>query len=209
MKIITREFTARERALLIILSLIIVALAYYIAVDAPVRSGIQAARTESEALETQVAVIQSRVDEIDRMRQEMDAQAAGGEIVSRMPSYSGEKEEVDFLHGTLGGTTDYYIGFNQVTREGDQIRRDFSLQYRSADFQSAVEVMRRLERSDIRCLIDDVSVNPADDSKGIASGGAVQVSCTATFYETMHGGVPDRELPEDSLAGEDGEEAGE
>mgnify|MGYP002624356463 CR=1 FL=1 len=197
-----KQFTFREKVLMAILGLLIAGLVYYIAVDTPVRNGIRSAETQSEALQVQIAAVQAKLDETQRMEKEIKKRLKEGDQISRMPGYNAENKEVQVLHDTLGNTLDYYIGVDQVTREGDQIRRFFSLQYRADSYQSAIEVMRRLEQSPIRCLIDDVAVNPAGESKSI-NDGEVQVSCTATFYETMHGGEPDRELPEDSLAEEE------
>lgn len=195
MKLITREFTPREKFLLLVLSALLLVLVYYLAVDSPVRSGIEAARAEEASLKEQVARVNARLADIDLMEQELKEAEAEGRLLSRMPSYSGEKKEVDFLHNTLAGTLDYYIGFDEVTREGDQIRRNFSLQYKCPGYDSAEEVMRRLEQSRIRCLIGDVAITPAGDRSSISGQGPVQVNCTATFYETMQGGTWDRELP--------------
>lgn len=198
MKIITREFTQRERALLLVLSVLLLVLVYYLLVEAPVTSGIAAAKIEEETLKQQVAIVNARLEDIGKMEQELEEAEAQGKLLSRMPSYSGEKKEVDFLHEILAGTLDYYIGFDNLTREGDQVRRNFSLQYKCSDYQAAEEVMRRLEQSRIRCLIGDVAITPAGDFSDIVHQGPVQVNCTATFYETMQGGTPDRKLPEDT-----------
>ena len=204
MKVLNRRFTPRERALLFVLALILVALVYFVAVDNPVRTGLQTARIEQDSLEIQVLAVENRVMEIFQMQRELDEMEQRGEVVSRMLSYNGENREIDFLHTTLADTLDYYIGFNQVTREGDLIRREFSLQYRAASYDAAVAVMRKLEESRIRCLVGDVSMNPASDVRTISGGGQVMVNCSATFYETMEGSKPDRELPPDTAQGDQG-----
>jgi hypothetical protein len=130
---------------------------------------------------------------------------ANGLAKTRMPSYNAGKEEVDFMNDTLKDTIDYYIGFNDLTREGDQIRRNFSLQFKSANYKAAQKVLKKIEGSKIRCLIGDISVTPVESDQTI-SDGEVQVSCTATFYETLQGGKADKELPPDSLAAQEAAE---
>ena len=200
MKRMAREFTLRERSLLLLLGVICVCLAYYLMVDSPVRTGIKTARAGAESLRTQLSAVEKSLEDTYAMSKDMESMAESGR--SRMPSYNAENEEVDFLHQVLEATSDYYIGFSGVTRDGDLVRREISLQYRSDSYKQAVNVLKRLEASDIRCLIGDMTVTPAADDTtgtGIASGPVV-VSCTATFYETMHDGTPDRELPEEEAA---------
>lgn len=200
MKLLTKDLSGRDRVLAIILGIVIVLMLYYLAVDRPVRSGLKEASAEKKELEAQLEDIEYQIEEIKSMKSELSNLSQNGAVVSRMPSYNGEKREVNFLHTTLENTLDYYIGFNNVTREGDQIRRDFSLRFKAKDYLSSIEVMRQLEKSKIRCLIGDVSVSSAGDSGIITNQEPVQVSCTATFYETMQGGKEDRELPPDSAA---------
>ena len=197
MKIISRDFTAREKFLLLVLSILIIVLLYYNLVDAPVRNGLGLANAERDALTVQVAAVNQRISNIEHMIDEIDQMRDSGRVVSKMPSYNAGKREINFLHTTLGLTQDYYIGFNDLSRNGDQIRRNFSLQYRTSNFNEAVEIMRSLEQSNIRCLIDDVTVTPMEN-RGNVMTGPVQVTCTATFYETMYGGKADAELPADA-----------
>ncbi len=197
MKTLTREFTPRELVLLAVFGCIIIALAYYLLVDSPVRSGIASAKADKEALESQVAVIESELSNMQAWQDEMDLLEQNGHPSSYMPSYNASKEELDFLNATLAGALDYYIGFTQITRQGNQIRRSFALNYSATDYNAAVKVISDLENSRIRCLVGDFSVVPFENSESLMNG-PVSVTATATFYETMQGGVEDMELPEDT-----------
>lgn len=202
MKVLTREFSQRERFLLAVLGLIILGLVYYLAVDQVVRDGISAADIEIESLQVQVEEINKTVANLDEMESEMDKLEESGKTLTRMPSYSGNTEEVKFLHDTLRPTGEYNVEFADLTREGYQIRRQFSLSYKCENYASAVEVMRSLESSDIRCIIDNITVeNPDGDNEynGNILANPVEVKCTATFFETMEGAVEDKDLPVDSL----------
>ncbi|MBQ7677070.1 MAG: type II secretion system protein M [Lachnospiraceae bacterium] len=197
MKTLTREFTFRERVLLLIFGAIIVALVYYLLVDEPVRSGIKAANSNKEALLVQVAAVEQQLNNMHLWQQEMEHLEENGRPQSYMPSYNYSNGELDFLNATLAGTLDYYIGFNEITREGDQIRRSFALNFSSPSYPSAVEVIAALENSKTRCLVGDFSIMPYENGSSLSTG-AVTVNATATFYETMYGGKEDAELPPDS-----------
>ncbi|MBR1627975.1 MAG: hypothetical protein IJ679_01745, partial [Lachnospiraceae bacterium] len=159
-------------------------------------------KQQVNALQIERDTINLKVAEIHGMESEMQDLKAKGVVASRMPSYNASNEELDFLHLILGATSDYYIDFTDVTREGDQIRRNFSLQYRTSNYKTALQVLDQLENSEIRCRIGDLSVSPSGESNNIMNG-PVQVSVQATFFETMQGGEADAELPEDSAVNEE------
>lgn len=196
MKTLAREFTLRERVLLLILGAIIIAMVYYLLVDEPVRSGIKSANASKEALAVQAAAVEQQLTNMHTWQAEMDKLEGNGRPNSFMPSYNYSNEELDFLNETLAGTLDYYIGFNEITREGEQIRRSFALNFSSPGYQAAVEVIAALENSKVRCLVGDFSIFPYENGTSLMSG-PVTVNATATFYETLHGGKEDAELPPD------------
>lgn len=190
-----REFKESEKALLIVLAIILCGSIYYLAVDRPVRKGVNEADAQIQTLSAERDAALATMMEISAMEAEMSRLEAAGEEVSMMPSYNSSKTELEFLNNTLSGASDYYIGFSEVTRDGDQIRRGFSLQYRAKDYDAAEKILNDLESSPIRCVIGDLSVSPVEG--GSVKEARIQVSAAATFFETMVGGTPDNELPED------------
>ena len=194
-----RVFNKKEGVILAILVILILGWVYYLTVDVPVRSGIREARQETEALETEAMAAEARVENVRYMLANREAQGEDGYSDSYIPSYNASNAELDFLNDTLSHAEDYYIGFSNLTREGDLIRRSFSLQYRASSYEAAMRILKQVEDSENRCLISDYSVTPAEDSASILSG-KVQVSCQATFYETMFEGKEDADLPEDPTA---------
>jgi hypothetical protein len=114
----------------------------------------------------------------------------GTKKASRMESYNNSKAETSFLSSILQSTKNYSIAFSDVTRNGNQIRRSFTLQYTTNTYREAENVMDRLCQGEYRCLISDVNCN-------LNAQGMTTISLTATFYETMVGGTPDSGLPKD------------
>lgn len=190
MKIMSRNFTRAEKLLLLLLALILVALFYYKLVDQNVRSSIASSNAEKQSLETELMAVQARVRNLEKMQKEVNALTGSGEA-SRMESYNNSKAEVAFLNDILSEAGDYSVQFSEVTRNGDQIRRAFTLQYKTTTYRAAEDIMKKLCSGEYRCLIGDVNCTIAED-------GATTVRMMATFYETMVGGTPDAALPEDS-----------
>ena len=192
MKIMSRDFTRNEKILIVILALILLGLAYYQFVDKTVRGSIVNAQSEASMLETELAAAQARLAAAQQVKNSMDELEASGQK-SWMGSYNNSKAEVAFLNTILADTLQYSVTFSNVTRTGDQIRRSFTLEYRTDSYASAHEIMARLSQSHDRCLVSDASCSMEND-------GTVVVRQAATFYETMVGGAPDAGLPADSAA---------
>lgn len=202
MKTLNRELSTNEKILLGILVIIIVAAAYYLAVFRPVSESLKQSKIEKTNLEEELMLTEARAMQISDMKDEVGRMEKSGHVMSGMPSYNAGKQEIDFLNSTLAEeTSDYYVGFTQITRESNQIRRNFSLSFSADNYAAAEKIIDSLENSDIRCLIGDMVVVPGDDEEELFSG-PVEVNCVATFYETMYGGVEDSDLPEDSAKAE-------
>lgn len=190
MKVFSRDFTRKEKALLLFLSLLMVGLAYYRFVDMNVRETIEKANAEADNLRIELQTLQARVTLLRNLQAQLDAMEEEGEL-SYMPSYNSVKEEVAFLNEVLASTEKYSISFADVTRSGAQIRRSFTLQYTVPDYVEAEEILRKLCDYKNRCLVGDIRCSISDTEE-------VTISAAATFYETMVGGTVDAGLPEDS-----------
>lgn len=199
MKVLSRDFTFKEKILLLILVLILLAMAYYLFVDQPIRTSMATAKAEKETLELELATVNAQVASLNRMRNELEEIQAGG-TASRMPSYNNSEAELDLLNNVLMGTTRYTAAFSNVTRSGDQIRRNFTLQFSAPNYKSVEEIISQLEESPYRCLLGDVTCS----LRGGDENSEVNVNATATFYETLVGGVADSGLPEEKEANTSG-----
>ncbi len=200
MKILSRDFTLAERILLVLLSVVLLGLLYYQFVDQPVRTSISSARTERDSLQMELDTVTAQVNQLSSMQSELD-QLKTQDNVNRMASYNNSKAELALLNDALRAANTFAISFADVTRDGNQIRRNFSLQFTASDYATMKQIFSDLTNGPYRCLIGDIScsVNNQNDVTGLS------VSATATFYETMVGGTPDAGLPADTSAEPDQE----
>ncbi len=192
MKIMSREFTRTEKILILVLVIILLGLGYYRFIFVESRTAIRSAQSEEEMLQEQIDSLEQKLVYLQSMQSSMDELEENGNL-SWMGSYNNSAEELKFLNDILADTKSYSISFANLTRTGDQIRRSFSLQYTTADYEDAQKIMKELSNGDNRCLIGDVRCT-------INTDGSVVMSQSATFYETMVGGVADAALPADSAA---------
>lgn len=196
MKVLSRDFTLRESILIAVLGVILVVLFYYQFVDQPVRTAIRSAEAEKQSLQVELEAVQAKVAQVEAMSSELESIEASGKK-SRMESYNNSKAELALLNDILESTENYSISFSSVTRDGDQIRRAFSLQFVAKDYATVEKILAELAKSPYRCLVGDISCSGGIE---VGTGSQVSVGTTATFYETMVGGTPDGGLPADTAA---------
>ena len=199
MKALSRDFTIKEKVLLLFLCLVLVGLAYYQFVDRPVREALAAAQAEADSLTVELTAVEAKLTRMRNMRDEVEDITAGG-TASEMGSYNNSKEEIALLNDILQAADQYTITFSEVTRDGDQIRRNFALQVTAESYEAMETMLSRLYASHYRCLIGDIRCSaPQRNINGILDG-RISVNATATFFETLVGGVPDAGLPADEAA---------
>ena len=189
MKLMSRNFSTKEKVLLILLAVMLLGLIYYKLVYSRLHTAVVNAQSEASSVQSELEVAQMRLARIKKMEREMDGYKSTG-MIAKMGSYNNSKPETAFLNTVLSGVNDYSISFEEVTRDGDQIRRNFTLQYKTSSYAEAEKIMKDLTSGEYRCLISDVNCS-------VDSGGVVTVSLIGTFYETMVGGTPDSALPKD------------
>ena len=202
MKRLSRDFTRGEKALLLLLALVLLGLTYYLVVDRPVRAALESARAEKEAIRTELTTLQGRIARMEKMEQELKAIQANP-TVSQMGSYNNSKAELDFLNDLLDETDEYNVAFTGVTRDGDQVRRNFNLNFAVQDFTTAERLLKKIYGCNMRCLLNDINYsktrtyyNSADRLRYARDYyERVNINATATFYETMVGGTADAGLP--------------
>ena len=97
MKGLSREFSTREKVLLMIPILIILAALYYIFVHDPVSSGIKDADLQAQMMEDELVVLRARVSQVMQMQSEMKELESDSTESGYMPSYSAGKDELHFL----------------------------------------------------------------------------------------------------------------
>lgn len=196
MKLLSRDFTTKEKILVGVLILILLGFAYYQFLYQPVQERIEAAKSQQQTLQTELDGLNAKIAALEKMQREIDDIIASGSV-SVMPSYNSSKEETTLLNDILADASQFAISFSNVKRDGDQIRRTVSLQYTTYDYKLSEWVLQQLTESGYRCLLGDVRFAVGEtrlvDTNEMNT--IVRVNATATFYETMVGGTVDAGLP--------------
>ncbi len=191
----TKSFTTREKIILTFLILLLIGICYYQFFDKPIRNSLDKASSEANAIKTELASVNLKIADLQKMKDEIDDITSNGRN-SYMASYNNSKAELRLLNDILSETRQYSIAFSNVTRNGDQIRRDITLTFTAPDYETMQRIINRIANSEYRCLIGNLSCSLSrvvyEDRTDY---GQLTVSVTATFFETMVGGEEDSGLP--------------
>lgn len=197
MKVMSREFTRSEKILLVVLAIVLFGLLYYKFVFLTTSTIKSELKAQVETTQMDLDIANAKLAKLEKMEDELDSMGST-DMESRMESYNNSKRETAFLNCVLSNVSDYSISFADITRDGNQIRRSFSLQFVTGSYADAVKVVSDLSYGEYRCLVDDINYSLADGNK-------IYIDLTATFFETMVGGTPDSALPKDESKSEDTE----
>lgn len=156
-----RRLTSREIVLIIILVVLVLVSGYYLLFYVPVQNEKDSLTNRIEDTETEISVDQARVEELDRMKAELEAIFAGGADPASMAPFDNWENVMNQLNGVLSVAEDYSIDFATVDEDGEDgvIRRKISLSFTCADYASARDVLQQLHDSPYRCMIDDLNVD--------------------------------------------------
>ena len=108
MKIMSRDFTTREKIMLLVLTLILLAAGYYAVIDQPIRTAINEAKSQQDELNTELMLLQTKAASLSRMQSELDSIEQSGSL-GKMGSYNNSKAELDELNQLLQDAIRYQL----------------------------------------------------------------------------------------------------
>ncbi len=176
-----REFSLRERILMLILVVLLLVCVYYIFVEKPVQDTLlDASQRQSEA-ESQLVIASAQLQKMNQMQSALDQLEQSTQ--ADVPDYDNAKNVVELLNRAMAMTAEYNLTFQPVTTEGAIARRVIALNYRCDGYATAKKILQTLLDSDYRCRITAMSVTGSQD--GDIRNEEVTVSASVTFYEFL------------------------
>ena len=98
------------------------------------------------------------------------------EDIRPMPDHDNIQNVMVELNAILAPSREYTLRFSSVQEENHVVARQVSLPFTCANYAAARSILQQLHDSDLRCLVDSVSITENED-------GTVQVDATVIFYE--------------------------
>ena len=115
-----REFTKREKVLLLIFAVLLIAVGYYKLLLEPINSQIESYRSLTQEEQVQMETAQLQAVRMKQMEAEI-AQAKAAGIERTIPDYDNSAVLLPQLYQIMDSTIEYAMDFDEITFEGDSI----------------------------------------------------------------------------------------
>ena len=177
-----REFTTREKVLLLVLAVMLLAVGYFRFFFIPVQNEISVQQQRQEELENSVLLEQTKLLQLETMQQKLAKIKASGAIPdAEIPDYDNIEKVMLQLNGILAHAQEYSLSIGEITDAADGIlSRPVELSFTAGSYTSAREIINQLYQCPYRCAVSDISEQAETN---LSSDGTVQVDLTITFYE--------------------------
>lgn len=195
-----RSFTKREKALLLVLVLIVLAGLYLLLIHTPVENSLAQLAEEKEDAELLVQVAQVRATQYNKMKVELEEIfSQPKDQITVMPPYDNTKAlmvELNHIFGEL----EYNLNFSDVVFDGNVAIRAVQFRFTAPSYAEARVITDRLCHTGNRSLMNTLTITPSEE-EGLESNmnlrfnrdnkqshiqeGPQTVSGTITFYELV------------------------
>ena len=189
---LSKAFTRREKVLMTILALILLAAVYLFVVHRPVTAELQRIDSAYQTADSELIVLEAKQQRLSEMQAELETILTDPNA-PQTPAYDNLKQLSMFLSTVMAGTRDYDLSFQTVQTQEDSpvVRRVAGMQFVCDSYGDARKIVEALRTCPYRCLVSDLSIAPAalmgamPAENAAITDGAVQVSLTATFFERL------------------------
>ena len=172
-----RKLTVREKAMLLVLALVVIALGYYNLLLRPINEQIaeynSAVASEQTELVTDMALVAKKnkmESALTEFRKNTDAKP--------IPLSDNSQKLMLELHEILADATSYSLGFSQGTKtEGYIILRPISLTFSTGTYAQSRAIIDALCESEYMNKISDLNIQTSSGRTG------VQTSLVITYFE--------------------------
>ena len=184
---LNKEFSLKERILLIILAVLLLAALYVFAVNQPVKNGIARAEAAIGETETNIQILQSKALKLNDMKAELE-ELRNDVNVQQVPDYDNLPEVISFLNSVLGNATNYQISLSTAFPGdgGEIMRRTAQISYECDNYTAAKDSVKRLESCSYIDRVSNLVISPLDLKAPNLMTDPVKVALTITFFERLN-----------------------
>lgn len=189
---LTYTFSRREKALILFLALVLVALAWYMLVFQGTNDQIAKIDAEIADVQTQQTMASAKMSKMRAMQSTIEKQKAAGVKAKPVPEFDNMRALMAELNGIMSSTTTYTLSFDELDTKtsAGYVLRGVNITYGCPTLSAAESVVRALSDGSFPCSIDSVSISDSSVKgssrvTGTAGVGVVSATIHATFFEKV------------------------
>lgn len=187
----SREFTRREKVLLLVLAVLVLGMTYYLLIHQPTTSQITEITAEQSQADSDLMLAQATHAQLVHMQEELAELAASGVQETEVPLYDNLQLVMNHLNEILAGTSDYSLSFQPVDLSEEFVRRTIQMTFSCPDYNQARQIITVLASGPYRCQIGDLQLSAGQQ-------GSVSVTMSITYFEVQDYGYGFRDTADDA-----------
>lgn len=170
-------FSKREKVLLLILAVILLALLWFVFVWQNVSNEKLRYDADIAEAQAQVLVANNKASKLVVMQEVIDAQKAAGVKPSNLPDFDNTTALMAQLDSILATTTDYRLAFDDLNF-GDEgvVTRGVTITFGCDSIEAGRAVMTALENGRFACFVDSATITSTDRSDNRTSNARIGVN---------------------------------
>lgn len=180
-----REFTQREKALLLALAIILLFAGYWKLFSEPVEEEYTAAQVQYDHVQGDLAQEQIKLSSMKKMERTLKKLEDSGMSSNIMiPAYDNSGNVMVQLDSILKSAASYQVTFSDVMYGSNLVSRPLKLTFTAKNYAAAKEILSGLYDCKYRCTLSGITVASGSDAGDVRTSG-VSVALTVTFYEKL------------------------
>jgi len=177
-----REFSKREKVLMLVLVLLILVLLYYVVVQKTIVNNTRTAQLRINDAQAELDIEEIKLEKLLFMQEKLNAIKEGEEVsVSRIADYDNIQPLMIELNNILARARGYNLSFVEIDFTEGLARRTINMSFSADSYAAAKGIVEALTTCKYKNLIGSVGFSSSgqDDLKV----GPVSVQLDITFYE--------------------------
>lgn len=181
-----REFTSREKILMLVLVILLMAVGYGKFYYAPLAARTANAKAQLAETTDNIMIENVRYQRMQEMQAELEQQKEtqqGTDII--IPVFNNIESVMVQLDAILSQSDEYSLSFSPVSSisaEDNLVLRPIQMTFQAKNYSVAKKILSYLDLCPYRCSISDVSLSAEND---VYQNSPVSANLTVTFYERL------------------------
>ena len=175
-----RAFTTREKVMLLVLTVLLIVIAYFKLILEPINNSIDEYQSETAAEQDEILQNTALLTRMNQMQKELEEIYAAGDPAP-IPNYDNSGKLLVELNSILSASVDYSLDFGQVSalNDGYIMCRPINMTFTTNTYAETRAIIDALLNSDFTNQISDISVQ----FENSGNSGNVQVNLYITYFE--------------------------
>lgn len=173
-----KEFTKREKIMLLVLAVLVIGIGYYKFVLQPINDKVSEYKNMESEVQLEYEQNQIKAARVSIMEKEIEEAKAKG-IRRTIAAYDNSANLMPELYRIMKSTIDYSMDFGEIVFEDTVVRRPVSITYETSTYKQARAIIDKLYKSQYAMQIDDLTIQTTDAT----DKSVVTTYISITFFE--------------------------